>query len=400
MNAGNDVQPSRRGTAFEVLGAFLVLGLSAFGGPVAHLGYFRDAFVTRRRWIDESSFAELVALCQLLPGPASSQLGFLLGLARAGPLGALAAWFGFTLPSVLVMLALSHLAALPASAVGDAVLHGLKLVAVVIVAQAVIGMVQRLAPDRQRAKIALVAAALAALFGSVIGQIGVIVFGGVAGLAACRHFAIVAGKDLPITVSRRLGWTCLAGFGGLLLVLPLLVPVANSDSLRLFAIFSRAGGLVFGGGHVVLPLLRADLVPGWISDSRFLVSYGAAQALPGPLSAVAADLGSVAGDGVRGGLVALLGIFLPGLLLCVGILPFWTRVRDNIPMQRAIAGANAAVVGLLGWALYDPLATTAIASWRDVGLTAIGLAMLLRWQLPPLLFVVGMVAVSAVVGSA
>ena len=390
------------GNPVEVFGTFLGLGLTAFGGPIAHLGYFRTAFVVRRQWLDEAGFAELVALCQLLPGPASSQLGFLIGLARAGPLGALAAWAGFTLPSALLMLALS-LALAATSFNGPLVLaavHGLKLVAVVMVAQAVVGMAQRLAPDHQRVTIAVIAVAIVAVSGTSAGQMGALLLGGIAGLWLCRPNSPAVAIGLPLAVSRRVGVICLASFGGLLVALPILAAASGADSLRLFDIFYRAGALVFGGGHVVLPLLRADLVPEWLSDSRFLLGYGAAQALPGPLFAVAADLGAATGAGTTGGLVALIAIFLPGLLVAVGILPFWASFRANPRMTAAISGANAAVVGILGWALYDPLWKTAVESWRDIALIGLGLAALMRWRVAPVAVVAGLVLASIAISTA
>jgi chromate transporter len=392
-------EPRRSGTPREVFGAFLSLGLSAFGGPIAHIGYFRTAFVIRRRWIDDAGFAELLGLCQLLPGPASSQLGFLLGLVRAGPAGAFAAWAAFTLPSLVLMLLLSVFAAALHGPVGDAALHGLKLVAVVMVAQAVLGMAQRLVPDRRRAAIAGLAAALVALSGNAAGQIMAIAAGAVAGTLLCRDSPLPTAGDMPVRVSRRFGWCCLALFAGLLAGLPLLSATLAADSIRRFDIFYRAGALVFGGGHVVLPLLQAELVPEWMTDARFLVGYGAAQALPGPLFAVAADLGAVAGDGIGSGVGAVVAIFLPGLLICVGILPFWAQLRADVRVRAGVMGANAAVVGVLGWALYDPLWTTAVASWSDIVMLAVGLAALLRWQAPPLAVVAGLVAANIAINA-
>jgi chromate transporter len=381
------------GSAGEVFAAFLKLGLTSFGGPIAHLGYFRDELVVRRKWLSEPDYAELVALCQFLPGPASSQTGFALGLARAGPLGALAAWTGFTLPSALLMLALALLSDAVGGPVAEAVFHGLKLVAVVIVAQAVWGMAQTLTPDVRRLAIAALAAAIVFLVGSTMGQIGAILFGAGAGMLFCRHLAVTSAAGVPVMVSRRAALFCLAAFALLLVGLPL-VSGTGSASLRLFAVFYRAGALVFGGGHVVLPLLQAELVPGWMTDDRFLAGYGAAQALPGPLFAIAAYLGGIAGQSAGAALLALAGIFLPGLLLVAGVLPFWVVLRGNALVRSAIVGVNAAVVGVLALALYEPLWTSSVGSVLDMALIAIGLFALLRWKLSPLVIVAGMVAAS------
>lgn len=381
----------RDGTPGEVLAAFGKLGLTSFGGPIAHLGYFRDELVIRRKWIDEAAYAELVALCQFLPGPASSQVGFALGLARAGPLGALAAWAAFTLPSALLMLALALASGELGGPIAGAVIHGLKLVAVVIVAQAVWGMARTLTPDPRRAAIALAAAAVVVLVGGAFGQVAAILLGALAGGLFCRHVAIAPGRWVPIAVSRRVGAFCLSLFALLLVGLPVLAAIIDLRGVALFDIFYRSGALVFGGGHVVLPLLRDALVPtGWMTDDRFLAGYGAAQAMPGPLFTISAYLGGIA-DGGPGAVLALLGIFLPGLLLVVGALPFWSALRDKASVRAAIVGVNAAVVGILALALYDPLWTSSVKSWVDVLLIGAGLLALMRWRFPPIAIVVGMV---------
>lgn len=385
----------RAGTPGEVFAAFLKLGLTSFGGPIAHLGYFRDELVLRRQWVSEAAYAELVALCQFLPGPASSQTGFVLGLLRAGPLGALAAWVAFTLPSALIMLAL----ALGSSQLGgegaERVFHGLKLVAIVVVAQAVWGMARTLTPDLRRLMIAAAAGLVIAMVGGAIGQVTAIMLGAGAGLVLCRGVATTEGDGLPVVISRRVAIACIVLFGLLLIGLPALATVLGWPGVRLFDIFYRAGALVFGGGHVVLPLLRADLVPtGLMTDDRFLAGYGAAQALPGPLFAISAFLGTVAGKGVWGVVPALLGVFLPGLLIVTGTLPFWTRLRTNPIARSGVAGVNASVVGLLGMALYDPLWTTGVRSVLDAVLVGVGLFALMRFHLPPIVVVVLMVAAS------
>ncbi len=364
---------------------FLRLGLTSFGGPIAHLAYFRDELVIRRRWIGEAAYGELVGLCQFLPGPTSSQVGFALGLARAGPLGAVAAWTAFTLPSALLMLALGFGSSSLAGDMAERVFHGLKLVAIVVVAQAVWGMARTLTPDLPRIIIALAAGLVIAIVGGALGQGFAIVLGASMGLMVCRDVAITQDSGMAIMVSRRFALACLVLFAALLVVLPLLAAVVDWPSLQLFDIFYRAGALVFGGGHVVLPLLHADLVPtGLLTDDRFLTGYGAAQALPGPLFSIAAFLGAIVGNGAFGALAALVGIFVPGLLILAGALPFWAAVRTSPLARSIVAGVNAAVVGILALALYDPLWTVGVISWTDVLLVGAGLLALMRRRLPPI----------------
>lgn len=392
MTAGRAGDP--QGSAGEIFATFLKLGLISFGGPIAHLGYFRDELVVRRKWLSEPDYAELVALCQFLPGPASSQVGFALGLARAGPLGALAAWTAFTLPSALLMLALALVSGSVRGPVAEAVFHGLKLVAVVIVAQAVWGMARTLTPDMRRLAIAALAAAIVATAGSTLGQIGAILFGAAAGTLFCRHLATASVAAVPVLVSRRAGLLCLFIFGLMLVGLPLVPAATDAPGLRLFGIFYRAGALVFGGGHVVLPLLQAELVPGLMTGERFLAGYGAAQALPGPLFAIAAYLGGVAGQSAGAAMLALVGIFLPGLLLVVGVLPYWAVLRGKEGVRAGVVGVNAAVVGVLALALYDPLLVGSVGSIGDMVLVAVALFALLRWKLSPLAIVAALVAAS------
>ncbi len=377
--------PSRSGR--EVLWAFLRLGLTSFGGPAAHLGYFRTEFVERRRWLDDRAFADLIALCQFLPGPASSQAGVAIGLVRAGPLGALAAWIGFTAPSALLMILLGlgvHL--LDAGWVGGLV-HGLKLVAVAVVAQAVWGMARSLAPDRLRASIALAALGLVTLVAGGIGQIAALALGGVAGLWLCKPDQAGAPSDLPVRTPRWLGFACLAAFAGLLLGLPLVAAITQARPVAVAAAFYHSGALVFGGGHVVLPLLQDQVVrPGWVAPERFLAGYAAAQALPGPLFTFAAYLGSLlrpGPNGVTGALLALMAIFLPGMLLLFGALPFWSALRARPQAQAAIQGANAAVVGVLAAALYNPVWVNAIFSPLDLLVAVAALVGLTVWRLSP-----------------
>jgi len=377
------------GTWTEVLRAFLKLGLTSFGGPIAHLGYYRDEFVVRRKWLSESAYADLVALCQFLPGPASSQVGFALGLMRAGARGALAAWAAFTLPSAVLMFLFALGAATAAGAAWDGLLRGLKIVAVAIVAHAVWGMAHALAPDRARASIAALAALIVLIAPSAFAQIAAIALGAAAGLMVCRGGAPKAIGRFAPAVSRGTAAAALALFFVLLLLLPALAGAHHG--LALFDAFYRAGALVFGGGHVVLPLLQAEVVPaGWVSNEAFLAGYGAAQAVPGPLFTFAAYLGAVAGpapNGWLGAAIALAGIFLPGLLLVVGALPFWDVLRGKVWAQASLRGANAAVVGILAAALYQPVWTSAIRSAADFGLALVAFVLLLAWQAPPWLVV-------------
>lgn len=389
-DAGEQREPS--GSAGEVFATFLKLGLSSFGGPVAHLGYFRDELVTRRRWIDEAGYADLVALCQFLPGPASSQTGFALGLLRAGPLGGLAAWAAFTLPSALALLAFAAGAASLQGPLGEGLLHGLKLVAVAVVAQAVWGMAEALTPDRERAGIALGAVAFVTFVGGALGQVGAIAAGAAAGLVLCRGGTPPVTGRLRFPVSRPAGAMALAAFAALLAGLPWLAAATGNQGLALADVFYRSGALVFGGGHVVLPLLREGVVgPGWVSADAFLAGYGAAQAVPGPLFSFAAYLGAVmqpVPNGLPGAAIALVAIFVPGLLLVVGTLPFWDALRTRPLAQAAMRGANAAVVGVLAAALYDPVWTSAVLGPRDFTVALAGFLLLAVWRLPPWVVVV------------
>ncbi|MCB1518068.1 MAG: chromate efflux transporter [Hyphomicrobiaceae bacterium] len=373
------------GSASEVFWAFLKLGLISFGGPVAHLGYFREAFVARRQWFDDKVYSELVALGQFLPGPASSQVGFALGLMRAGWLGALAAFAGFTLPSALLMFGFAYGAPLLGGKWGEGLIHGLKIVAVAIVAQAVWGMARSLCPDRQRAGIALAAIAMVAFAGGAAGQISAIVAGALAGLVLVRQEADGRHVAFNVRVSRPVAIAALVLFAFLLVGVPLAAG-GLGGGLVLFDSFYRAGALVFGGGHVVLPLLQSGLVdPGFVSHSEFLAGYGAAQTIPGPLFTFAAYLGAITDPGpggVVGALIALAGIFLPGFLLMVGVLPFWARVRQIGPARQMMAGANAAVVGILAAALYDPVFVNAVVDPRDFALAALCFVLLTVFKAP------------------
>ena len=372
--------------------AFGKLGVSCFGGPIAHIGYFREEFVVRRRWLDEQAYADLVALCQFLPGPASSQVGFSIGLMRAGYGGALAAWTGFTMPSAIALVLFAYGAGALSGPAGLGLLHGLKLVAVAIVAQAVWGMARTLCPDRERASIAVVTALIILFSTSSVAQIGAILLGGIAGLWLCRDAQRVAADHMPMPVSRTVGILALTIFIVLLAGLPMLRSLGSSQAIALFEAFYRAGALVFGGGHVVLPLLReAFVTPGWVNDDTFLAGYGAAQAVPGPLFTFAAYLGAVVRPephGVIGAALGLFGIFLPGVLILLGTLPFWEVLRKRADAQAMMRGVNAAVVGLLGAALYNPVWTNSVNTSRDFGLALVGFVLLTAWREPPLLVVV------------
>jgi len=379
-----------RGSALEVLVVFLKLGLSCFGGPIAHLGYFRDAFVTRRRWLDERAYADLVALCQFLPGPASSQVGFSIGLMRAGYLGGLAAWTGFTLPSAVLLVLFAYGVGSLGGPVGTGLLHGLKLVAVAIVAQAVWGMARSLCPDRERASIAAVAALIVLFSPSSVAQIAAILLGAVAGLLWCRAAPPMTGGHVAMPVSRAVGTIALAASAVLLAAVLLLSGKVSSPGFDRFAAFYRSGALVFGGGHVVLPLLReAFVAPGWIGDDAFLAGYGAAQAVPGPLFTFSAYLGAMVTPqhAIVGAAFGLLSIFLPGILILVGTLPFWDAFRARAGAQAAMRGVNAAVVGLLGAALYNPVWTSSVKAPGDLAVALIGFVLLVSWRAPPLVVV-------------
>ena len=389
-----------RGSAWEVLVVFLRLGLTSFGGPIAHLGYFHDDLVVRRKWLDAKMYADLVALCQFLPGPASSKIGIAVGLSRAGYWGALAAWTGFTLPSALALVLFAYGIAAFGDALGSGWLHGLKVAAVAVVAQAVLSMTRSLAPDRERATLAVVAAALVLAVPSAWGQIGAILLGGLAGVTVLRTSAPTDHVAMPHAVSRTAAIIAIVLFFAILLGLPLVLAAFPSHSVRLFEAFYRAGSLVFGGGHVVLPLLQASVVPpGWVSNDAFLAGYGAAQAVPGPLFTFSAYLGAVMGpqpNGWLGAGLCLVAMFLPSFLLVIGPLPFWDDLRRQDWARSALRGVNAAVVGLLLAALYNPVWTAGLTGPYDFALAVAAFLLLFMWQTPPWLVVV----LSAIGGAA
>ncbi len=395
------VEP-HQGRAAEVFWVALRLGLTSFGGPIAHLGYYERTYVRQRRWLSPEEYAGLVALCQMVPGPASSQVGYLIGLRRAGWGGAFAAWAGFTLPSAIVMFGFALLAPRLEGPTTDAVLHGLKLVAVAVVAQAVWSMGRNLCPDRARAGLALVAAVLLLVVSGPVIQIAALLIGAIGGAVLCRDLPAAPGLPaMPMTL--RTGGVALGLFVVLLIALPLAGAAAPHSLLALAGIFYKAGALVFGGGHVVLPLLRDALVPqGWLSDNTFLAGYGVAQAIPGPLFTFSAYLGAVvapAGQALLWASVALVFMFLPGMLVALAGLRVWLWLGHHPAARAALAGINAAVVGVLGAALYNPIWTSAVNNGHDVAIASTGFFLLERWRVPPLAIVIFCVAAALMSGT-
>ena len=392
---GSEQQISDRTTgnlrnASEVFIAFLKLGLTSFGGPIAHLGYFRKEFVEHRQWVSDAQFAQLLAICQLLPGPASSQLGFCLGLQKGGWTGALAAFVAFTLPSALLLFLFALIAPQLSGPFGHAVIHGLKLVALVVVAHGVLGMTGKLCTDARRRAIAVFVATSMVVVGGVWLQVSVIFFGAFLGFFLIHDVKHIPERALPITYGRKTGSTLLAIFLVLLFGLPLLVQ-SNNSCLEIFAAFYRAGALVFGGGHVVLPFLEQALVdPGWLSRDDFMAGYGAAQAVPGPMFSLSVYLGAhlpAGTGGLLGAGLALVAIFLPGFLLVSAALPLWHTLATHPSAARSIAGINASVVGILAAALYDPIWVSAVYSTYDIIIALVGFVCLAVWRLSPLIVV-------------
>lgn len=371
---------------WEVFRVSSRLGLTSFGGPIAHLGYFHDEYIRRRKWMDEQSYAELVALCQFLPGPASSQVGIGVGIIRAGLLGGIVAWLGFTLPSVIALVLFALL--LQGFDIANAGwIHGLKIVAVAVVAQAVLGMGQKLTPDRDRVTIAAVVASVALLWPTAYTQVLLILAAGLLGLWLYGKNPVTGGRYLPIEIGKRFAISCLLLFFALLIALPLFRQTMHSEWIALFDSFYRSGAMVFGGGHVMLPLLEREVVPtGWVNQEEFLTGYGAAQAVPGPLFTFAAYLGAMA-RGIGGAVAATIAIFLPAFLLVVGTLPFWNELRSSPRVHGALTGINAAVVGILLAALYNPLWTTSIQNPADFALALFLFILLVYWKCPPWIIV-------------
>ena len=395
MTAEND-------SPWTVFLAFLRLGLTSFGGPVAHLGYFRAEFVERRHWLDEAQYADIVALSQMLPGPASSKVGIMLGVLRAGLPGALAAWLGFTMPSALALIAFGYGVSALGDLAGAAWLHGLKIVAVAVVAQAVWGMARTLCPDRERLAIAGAATVLVLAAPSTLSQVGAIVLGGLIGWRLLPGETIAL-NPLPVRLARGWSIAAIVLFFALLVALPLAAASTGNHLVALFDAFYRSGALVFGGGHVVLPLLQAATVqPGWVGNDAFLAGYGAAQAVPGPLFTFSAYLGTVMGPpphGWTGGLLCLAAIFLPAFFLAIGPLPFWNWLRTHPAMRSVLKGVNAAVVGLLLAALYKPVWTSAIHGAADFAIAVVAVVLLGPWKVPPWLVVIGGAVAAAIVAA-
>lgn len=382
----------QKSSVIETFLIFLRLGLTSFGGPVAHLGYFRDEFVVRRKWLEDKAYADIVALCQFMPGPASSQVGLAIGLSRAGYGGALAAWLGFTMPSAIVLVLFAYGIDLFGDGADTGWLTGLKIVAVVVVAQALWAMYQSLCPDRVRGSLAIVAAAVALMFSGVLGQLSAIALGAVVGLAVLRGTDEAGGTAFHVPVSTFAAIVSLSLFFVCLFGLPYLALYTDSLAIKYFDSFYRSGSLVFGGGHVVLPLLEAETVrQGMVDADKFIAGYGATQAVPGPLFTFAAFLGSVmksAPNGVVGAMICLVAVFLPSVFLVIGLLPFWNRLRGNGIVRAALNGVNAAVVGLLLAALYDPVFTSSIKDTRDLTVALIIFVLLVLWKLPVWLVVI------------
>ncbi|MDH3286790.1 MAG: chromate transporter [Betaproteobacteria bacterium] len=378
---------------------FLKLGFTSFGGPIAHIGYFRHEFVEKRNWLDDNSYADLVALCNFLPGPASSQIGMALGISQRGLQGALAAWLGFTMPSALALIGFAYGFTAFGIASDAGWLHGLKIVAVAVIAQAIWGMGKNLCPDRSRATLAIVATLIVFLWPTAWGQIFAILIGGIIGWRYFEPVALHSPENVKFPLSKTVAVVAWVLFFGLLFGLPSLATVVENNTLSIFDSFYRTGSLVFGGGHVVLPLLHNEVVPpGWVRDDVFLAGYGAAQAVPGPLFTFAAYLGTINAvepKGFTGGMLALVAIFLPSFLLVAGALPYWDALRQKKHVQSALRGVNAAVVGLLLAALYNPVWTTSIQDTGDMALALIAFGLLMFWKLSP----VYVVAVTAVGGA-
>jgi chromate transporter len=387
-----------RGSGVEVLLVFLRLGCTSFGGPIAHLGYFQKEIVERRKWCTGKTLAEIIALAQSLPGPASSQVGFALGILRAGWLGGLAAWTGFTLPSALLMLAFAYGHSFLTGSVGEGLLHGLQIVAVAVVAQAVLTMQRSLAPDRVRAAIAIVAVGITLLLPAQMATLIAIASGAAAGLLLFRSLEDGESESAGLALPKRAGVVSAGFFFALLVVVPLLARIFPLQGLSVFSAFYRSGALVFGGGHVVLPLLDAAVVaPGWVPQSSFLAGYGAAQALPGPLFSFGAYLGAAVRptpSPLLYGLLGLVGIFMPGLLAMTAMLSFWGTLRGNRSVRASLRGINASVVGILIAALYRPLWTSTIHSSGDFWIALFAFALIALWKAQPWIVVTCVAAIS------
>lgn len=371
------------------------LGLTSFGGPTAHLGYFREEYVNKRKWLDDRLYADLVALCQFLPGPASSQVGIAIGLLRGGLLGGILSWIGFTLPSVLLLMGFAWLITSTGS-FDSGWISGLKIVAVAVVAHALLGMGKTLTPDRPRITIAIIAAALTLLIPTALGQILVIIGAGVVGFLMYKNERTPDSIHIPVNIGKKIGIAAWILFFSLLILVPILRPIMNSTLFSIFDIFYRVGSIVFGGGHVVLPMLEREVVPaGWMSAETFIAGYGAAQAVPGPLFTLSSYLGQIM-DGVPGAVIATIAMFLPSFLLVIGTLPFWSVIRTKPAVQASLKGVNAAVVGILLAALYDPVFVSAIEDQFDFIIALLSFGLLSYYKLAPWIVVM----IAAVLGAA
>lgn len=382
-----------RNKYMEILKASTKLGLTSFGGPAAHIGYFRDEYVEKRKWLDDKAYADLVALCQFLPGPASSQVGISVGMLRGGILGGFLSWFGFTMPSVLILALFAMF--ISGGAFDTGWIQGLKIVAVAVVAHALLGMGKSLAPDRQRIAISVLSATAILLMPTAWAQIGVIILAGLIGFLIYRNDKAPEAVRLALTFGKKTGIAAWTIFAGLLIGLPLLRPLIESGYYAIFDIFYRVGSIVFGGGHVVLPMLEREVVPGFMDADTFIAGYGAAQAVPGPLFTLSAYLGQLMGSG-WGVLIAVFAMFLPSFLLVIGTLPFWSIIRTKSGVQAALKGVNAAVVGILLAALYDPVFVSAIKGPADFAVAVIAFAMLVYFKLAPWIVVL----ITAILGAA
>lgn len=380
--------------AIEILRTSLLLGLTSFGGPAAHIGYFRDEYVKRKKWLDDKMYADIVALCQFLPGPASSQVGIAIGLMRGGLLGGILSWIGFTLPSVLMLMAFAWLISSSAS-IDIGWIKGLKIVAVAVVAHALVGMSKSLTPDRQRITLALVAAVLTLLIPTAIGQIAIIIGAGIIGYMLYRKEKTPKTESIDLSFGKKTGVAAWIIFFLLLIAVPAIRSFIENTFISIFDIFYRVGSIVFGGGHVVLPMLEREVVPaGWMDAETFIAGYGAAQAVPGPLFTLSGYLGQLM-NGPTGAAVAVVAMFLPSFLLVIGTLPFWSVIRSKPGIQAALKGVNAAVVGILLAALYDPVFTSAIGSSVDFGIAIIAFGLLLYYKMAPWLVVLITAALGA-----
>lgn len=383
-----------KGKYIEIIKASTKLGLTSFGGPAAHIGYFRDEYVQKRKWLDDKLYADLVALCQFLPGPASSQVGISIGILRGGLLGGVLSWIGFTLPSVLLLMAFAWIM-MQTGSFDSGWIQGLKIVAVAVVAHALLGMGKSLTPDRIRLTVAMIAAASTLLVPTAWGQILVIVFAGLFGVFYYKNEDKPEVVNMPLTFGRKTGIIAWIIFFTLLIVLPIFRPFVQSAAYAIFDTFYRVGSIVFGGGHVVLPMLEREVVPtGWMTSETFLAGYGAAQAVPGPLFTLSGYLGQIMGGG-SGALIAVVAMFLPSFLLVIGTLPFWAVIRTMPRIQAALKGVNAAVVGILLAALYDPVFTSAVEDSIDFIIVLISFTLLVFYKLSPWIVVI----ITAILGA-